>query len=446
MRKGFTLIELLAVIVILAIIALIATPIILNIVENARKSASVSSANGYARAVANYLIRNEVDDGVYSVFDNKIKADYTGSRISNGSITIKDGNIEKANLCINDYSIDYLNGISNISPNDYCKDKNSKTLIIKKDNEQIESLDLGDKISTEIEKENSLILSCNNGLVLREEDNKIKVDNILNNSECNFSNSLEDIVENIDDTTNNMLLLNDITLDNVITINEGKAVVLDLNGNNVVESHGINNYGKLTLKNSGDLESCINATTAAAIVNRENATAELENIKFFTSTNDLYVSTISNHGKLTVRDCYIEGPFGIGDNESPTVKLNIYNSEIIGTLHVAVQFNNNSTGSGNIYSSTLKGKEMAVRFLSTGTLNIYSGTFVGETNSAINNESNGTINICSASISSNDMTLYNNSTGYIYYTSKVNLNGGNIYDVETNLPSHVILKEDLTCK
>ena len=43
-NKGFTLIELLAVIVILAIIALIATPIILNIISDARESAKISSA------------------------------------------------------------------------------------------------------------------------------------------------------------------------------------------------------------------------------------------------------------------------------------------------------------------------------------------------------------------------------------------------------------------
>ena len=36
MNKGFTLIELLAVIVILAIIALIATPIIINIIEDSK--------------------------------------------------------------------------------------------------------------------------------------------------------------------------------------------------------------------------------------------------------------------------------------------------------------------------------------------------------------------------------------------------------------------------
>ena len=44
MKKGFTLIELLAVIVILAIIALIATPIILGIINYARKESNERSA------------------------------------------------------------------------------------------------------------------------------------------------------------------------------------------------------------------------------------------------------------------------------------------------------------------------------------------------------------------------------------------------------------------
>ena len=46
-KKGFTLVELLAVIVILAIIALIATPLILNVIDNAKKGAAEASANGY---------------------------------------------------------------------------------------------------------------------------------------------------------------------------------------------------------------------------------------------------------------------------------------------------------------------------------------------------------------------------------------------------------------
>ena len=46
MKKGFTLIELLAVIVILAIIALIATPLILNVIDDSKKGAFKSTAYG----------------------------------------------------------------------------------------------------------------------------------------------------------------------------------------------------------------------------------------------------------------------------------------------------------------------------------------------------------------------------------------------------------------
>ena len=50
-KKGFTLIELLAVIVILAVIALIASPIILGIIEDSREAARVRSVEAYADAI-----------------------------------------------------------------------------------------------------------------------------------------------------------------------------------------------------------------------------------------------------------------------------------------------------------------------------------------------------------------------------------------------------------
>ena len=72
MKKGFTLIELLAVIVILAIIALIATPIVLNIISNTKESASLRSADFYLAAVelsiVNATLNNKsITDGTYPI-------------------------------------------------------------------------------------------------------------------------------------------------------------------------------------------------------------------------------------------------------------------------------------------------------------------------------------------------------------------------------------------
>ena len=60
-KKGFTLIELLAIIVILAIIAVITVPIILNIIDNARKGAAKDSVVGYAKSIELAYTQYEYD-------------------------------------------------------------------------------------------------------------------------------------------------------------------------------------------------------------------------------------------------------------------------------------------------------------------------------------------------------------------------------------------------
>ena len=54
MKKGFTLIELLAVIVILAIIALIASPIVIGLIEDARMEAAERSTEAAISAAKTY--------------------------------------------------------------------------------------------------------------------------------------------------------------------------------------------------------------------------------------------------------------------------------------------------------------------------------------------------------------------------------------------------------
>ena len=53
-KNGFTLVELLAVIVIIAIIALITTPIVLNVVQSSRENAFKDTAHGLVLAAGTY--------------------------------------------------------------------------------------------------------------------------------------------------------------------------------------------------------------------------------------------------------------------------------------------------------------------------------------------------------------------------------------------------------
>ena len=60
-KKGFTLIELLAVIVVLAIIALIATPIVMNTIKKAKQGAAERSADNYIGAVETAIATAKLD-------------------------------------------------------------------------------------------------------------------------------------------------------------------------------------------------------------------------------------------------------------------------------------------------------------------------------------------------------------------------------------------------
>ena len=85
MKKGFTLIELLAVIVILAIIALIATPMILGVIDDAKQGAAKSSALGYIDAVEKATILAEVSPTSYTAIPAGVYA-YNNAALANLSV------------------------------------------------------------------------------------------------------------------------------------------------------------------------------------------------------------------------------------------------------------------------------------------------------------------------------------------------------------------------
>ncbi len=133
-KKGFTLIELLAVIVVLAIIALIATPIVLNLINNAKEGAAKSSATAYVKAVENGVVQELVknSNGKYT---GKFKVDSTGLKLvsdtdNNVKITVdvsgklpkensyvvlgENGTVVSAYFTIDSYNVQYSDGVANI--------------------------------------------------------------------------------------------------------------------------------------------------------------------------------------------------------------------------------------------------------------------------------------------------------------------------------------------
>lgn len=93
-KKGFTLVELLAVIVILAVIALIATPMIMDVIEKARRGAAIESVNGILEAAENYQLESMLEGEEYQQTID-LTSDiltYKGNKPSSGALVIGENN------------------------------------------------------------------------------------------------------------------------------------------------------------------------------------------------------------------------------------------------------------------------------------------------------------------------------------------------------------------
>ena len=127
-RKGFTLIELLAVIVVLAIIALIATPIVMNTIKKSKKGAAERSADSFVKQVettveTERLSGNIIEDGEYEITsdgnlckdksascsdENKIKIEMSGTKPTSGKVKITNGIVQiSTKLTVGDYDVKY---------------------------------------------------------------------------------------------------------------------------------------------------------------------------------------------------------------------------------------------------------------------------------------------------------------------------------------------------
>ena len=122
-KKGFTLIELLAVIVILAIIALIATPLVLKYIEKSRQESKVDSSYSFVRnlenEIANYSIQNKGKKFVTNkenIDDLGLNLIVKGENPDDGKVCLSNlGQVNKAMLKYGNYYVSYDGKKSSIS-------------------------------------------------------------------------------------------------------------------------------------------------------------------------------------------------------------------------------------------------------------------------------------------------------------------------------------------
>ena len=96
--KGFTLIELLAVIIILAVVSIIATPIVLDVVEDSKESVNKSTAYNLLDAANLYytesLLDNNKANKINSLGNIYDEITVSGKKPSNGDLRVNDkGNV-----------------------------------------------------------------------------------------------------------------------------------------------------------------------------------------------------------------------------------------------------------------------------------------------------------------------------------------------------------------
>ena len=118
-NKGFTLIELLAIIIILAIIAVITVPIILNVIDNAKRGTAKDSAYGYKDAISKYYVSGMLEDesvklsGDYNVVDGKLgeyDIPFSGTKPTSGYLRFENNAINSGCLTIDEYKVTFDKG------------------------------------------------------------------------------------------------------------------------------------------------------------------------------------------------------------------------------------------------------------------------------------------------------------------------------------------------
>ena len=115
--KGFTLIELIAVLVIMAILALIVTPLVMSIIKKAKTSADKRSIDAYGRsielAIAGYLL----DNGAFPTSIEQLTIEYSGEEVVCSTTQLNsNSSVYLAGCTVGGRSVDYTYGKEETAP------------------------------------------------------------------------------------------------------------------------------------------------------------------------------------------------------------------------------------------------------------------------------------------------------------------------------------------
>ena len=239
-RKGFTLIELLAVIVVLAIIALIATPIVMNTIKNAKKGAAERTADNYIKQVETTIAEkklenNPLTDGPYTIDENgnltgnglteSVTIDMSGTKPSGGTVKISNGLVSKegTTMTVGDYDVKY-NQENNKYEATEKGNTSSTTVVYRWSSDETDEINIGDTIdlsdTSKFTKDASTLGKSYYLKHVLDKDNKVtesyacaifnSKEYCLRGGKDNSGNSFYGYAENASDYTGNALILKQI--------------------------------------------------------------------------------------------------------------------------------------------------------------------------------------------------------------------------------------------
>ncbi len=485
-KKAFTLIELLAVIVILGILALIVTPILINVVKDSNEKSYKLSADGYISAVNDYILSNQLDgkkveNGKYNIKNLDVKI--SGKAPSKGSVEIYDEKINNAQLCYDTYLLKY-DGREVTLTEKGCEKEATVNLAIgekKYDNVTKDDIETEFNISDDISDMTNIV--CNNGVTISMNDNTLKLSDVYKDTNCTMSSSINITFDNLDDTKNYILMLKDETIESNLIVDEKKKVSINLNEQNLIyngsnstatfeisgelsiigqNSSIAGNMNSATVTNNGILN--IDGGSYNSINPLNNSKISIKNAKL-NCTNDgnncypIFAQENSNVELDNVKTESKGKAAGAGGNSNMIIK----NSNFICTEDNCLY--DDSIGKLTVLDTTIKASGYAVKLNNSGEVTIKNTKLESETYNAVINAgisgkitienselissnyrgvtldyaSNGSIDIYNSRVIGKDYGVLNNSNG----GGVININGGtyisnditimNIHDGKINI-------------